>query len=149
MSNFILSKKYISILPTCFISCYGAGGLFGEPRRPGWVCCCNRNDRTYERRCTIVPRKYEYDDDGRRFHYDDLGRRCYFPHRNRYLKTVTTKTAISPEHEVILYCIFFLSIGTDRSEHAVETQIRRHTRRLIRVYNVCDIQQFQTRRVKM
>ena len=67
------------------------GGLFWETKP--WYTCCGR--KTYERRCTIVPRKYQYDKDDRRFHYDDVTRPCYY--RNRYLKTVTT---VSPEKQL-------------------------------------------------
>lgn len=92
----IIALAVITCLLVCCLQlfgCYGAGGLFGEHK--GCVCC-GRNKSRYERRCTIVPRKYEYDEDGRRFHYDDLGRRCYYQHRNRYIKSTT---AITPESE--------------------------------------------------
>ena len=79
--------------------CYGAGGLFGEPK-PCRTCC---GRKTYERRWTIVPRKYQYAEDGRRLHYGDVGRPCYYPHRNRYLKTVTT---VSPEKQVKMCASF-------------------------------------------
>ncbi|KAH3820862.1 hypothetical protein DPMN_122611 [Dreissena polymorpha] len=67
------------------LGCFGRGSLFGEmnPRSSPCWCCGRHSYDTARRSCSTFPRKYKYDEDGRRYHIDDNGMACYHQHKNK------------------------------------------------------------------
>ncbi|WAR26791.1 hypothetical protein MAR_012495 [Mya arenaria] len=58
-----------------------------------------------QRRCNTFPRRFEYDEDGRRYHVDDYGYRCYYPHKGKHSSKVavdvTSETHSSPRQTFV------------------------------------------------
>ncbi|KAH3820735.1 hypothetical protein DPMN_122484 [Dreissena polymorpha] len=54
-----------------------------NPRGSPCMCCGRKSYDTARRSCSTFPRKYEYDEDGRRYHLDDNGMACYYDHKNK------------------------------------------------------------------
>ncbi|XP_052782008.1 uncharacterized protein LOC128218389 [Mya arenaria] len=102
------------LLLTCILvwclqcmGCYGKGAMFGEMEPSGSPCCCCSRRKSYQpqRRCNTFPRRFEYDEDGRRYHVDDYGYRCYYPHKGKHSSKVavdvTSETHSSPRQTFV------------------------------------------------
>ncbi|KAL4225965.1 hypothetical protein ACF0H5_013953 [Mactra antiquata] len=64
----------------CYMCGYGFG--YGEGRR----LCCRKNqsyDINHQNLCKNFPRRFFYDQKGRRFHINDIGHRCYKDHHSK------------------------------------------------------------------